>query len=265
MSEESIPHVRGLERPRLATPRLGLSTKGKPAKNPYGANKMTISKQASIEQYYTHLLTKQAAEVPLSLREFYDLQQLEKNAGIVDRLIGAAGRAASNVGSRLSTVGSRVSASAASRAEASRLARMSPGEMLGEAMRSSSVVAPPSPVLKGAAPGKATAPVDTRLARSKPATPATSSTPASASTATPTSTPASTATPAPSATPTTPSTPTTPTPDASADDLLTRAVRYAPVGVVGGLTAYGGFRGWQKGQEEVRNSEQQGFNPATRF
>jgi hypothetical protein len=259
MSEESIPHVRGLERPRLATPRLGLSTKGKPAKNPYGANKMTISKQASIEQYYTHLLTKQAAEVPLSLREFYDLQQLEKNAGIVDRLIGAAGRAASNVGSRLSTVGSRVSASAASRAEASRLARMSPGEMLGEAMRSSpkpkSVVAPPSPVLKGAAPGKATAPVDTRLAQSKPATPATSSTPASASTATP----------APSATPTTPSTPTTPTPDASADDLLTRAVRYAPVGVVGGLTAYGGFRGWQKGQEEVRNSEQQGFNPATRF
>ena len=51
----------------------------------------------------------------------------------------------------------------------------------------------------------------------------------------------------------------------SAEELLNRLMRTAPVGVAGGLTAYGGLRGWNEGQAEVNRSLQQGFNPSTRY
>jgi hypothetical protein len=51
----------------------------------------------------------------------------------------------------------------------------------------------------------------------------------------------------------------------SSDELLDSLKRYAPIGVAGGLTAYGGLRGWGEGQAEVNRSLQQGFNPNTRY
>ena len=49
---EGLPKVRGLPSPRLAVPRPKLqATKGTAALNPFGANKMTINKQASLRDF----------------------------------------------------------------------------------------------------------------------------------------------------------------------------------------------------------------------
>lgn len=69
---EGLPNVRGLPRPRLAVPRPKLqATKGTAALNPFGANKMTISKEASLMGY----IQQRAAT---SLR----WHQIEKKAGL---------------------------------------------------------------------------------------------------------------------------------------------------------------------------------------
>lgn len=69
---EGLPNVRGLPRPRLAVPRPKLqATKGTAALNPFGANKMTLKKEASLMDY----VHQRAAT---SLR----WHQIEKKAGL---------------------------------------------------------------------------------------------------------------------------------------------------------------------------------------
>jgi len=59
--------------------------------------------------------------------------------------------------------------------------------------------------------------------------------------------------------------PPTTAPPGKADELLNSLMKAAPIGVAGGLTGYGALRGWGEGQAQVVRSQQQGFNPATRF
>jgi hypothetical protein len=203
------PKVRGLKMPRLATPRLGLSTKGMPATNPYGANKMTI-KTGSLAAYRYEMLLEKQASGQISLREFVQLQEYQKTAGLQVPQAGAAAfqRIAMNAAKRFGgpakvsrpTVNSGVSFTT------------QPPAVRPATTQTSTTVPPPA-----AAGGTAATP------------------PAAAGAGTPNT--------------------------QSADGLLSRVARVAPIGVAGGMTAYGGFRGWGEGQAEVAKAQQQSFNP----
>jgi hypothetical protein len=79
-----LPRVPGLVRPRVATPRPGLGTKGKPVLNPFGANKMPVltMKAASLSEKLRDLRSSTESSGVLSLSEFFRLRELEKAAGL---------------------------------------------------------------------------------------------------------------------------------------------------------------------------------------
>jgi hypothetical protein len=84
---EGLPKVRGLPRPRLAVPRPKLqATKGTAALNPFGANKMMISKQASLSEAHRAIQLRKIASSP-SLSAFYAQKELDKEAGLADRML----------------------------------------------------------------------------------------------------------------------------------------------------------------------------------
>ncbi len=198
--------------PRLATPRLGLSTKGQPAKNPYGANKMTI-KTGSLAAYRYEMLLEKQASGQISLREFVQLQEYQKTAGLKLPQAGAAAfqRTAMNAAKRFG----------------------------GPAK-----VSRPTVNLEGSGISFTTQPPAVRPATTQTSTTVPPPAAAGGTAATP------------------PTTPNTNTPNTqSADGLLSRVARVAPIGVAGGMTAYGGFRGWGEGQAEVAKAQQQSFNP----
>lgn len=102
-----VKKIPGLVQPRLAMPRLGLSTKGKPAKNPFGANKMTI-KAASLFGRYQEISTIEEASGRPLLSDFLLLRETEKEAGLVDAGLAAAGRLGSRVGGGLTELAAKL-------------------------------------------------------------------------------------------------------------------------------------------------------------
>jgi len=182
--------------PRLATPRLGLSTKGKPVKNPFGANKVTV-KEGSLSEGRT-------------LREFLQARQEEKTAGLMVAKGGANAAASVARAQRALPAGLKVP----------QKATMGPRRLMNvpDALQ------------------------DMGLPRTATSSSVSVAQPARATAA--------------------PPTPPTTVPG-TADGILSKTVRYTPMGVAGGLTAYGGLRGWGEGQAEVMRSQQQGFNPQT--
>jgi hypothetical protein len=84
---EGLPKVRGLPSPRLAVPRPKLqATKGTAALNPFGANKMTISKQASLSEAHRAIQLRKIASSP-TLSAFYAQKEIDKEAGLADRIL----------------------------------------------------------------------------------------------------------------------------------------------------------------------------------
>jgi len=311
------PKVRGLKMPRLATPRLGLSTKGMPAKHPYGANKMTV-KTGSLAAYrYETLLEKQASG-SLTLREFVQLREIEKQANL-GAGISAVGKSVVGAGRRIATATrgyvARMRGRMTPRGPAAIdppttfVNNMPPGSrvidppttFVNNMPRGSRVMDPPTmdtdtipafnparrlpPASRlppaGRAPptaddlrsaGRATSvgasAVDTPTTftnnmptRAPAPAPARSAAAAERPTVVSSERPTivsdrpTVVSPVPQATATT--TPTTP----KADGILEKTLKMAPVGVAGGLTAYGGLRGWGSGQAEVARAQQQSFNP----
>ena len=175
--------------PRLATPRLGLSTKGKPVKNPFGANKVTV-KEGSLSEGRT-------------LREFLQSRQEEKTAGFLVAKGGANAAASVARAQRAFPTGLKIPRK--------------------ETMGSQRHMDLPDALQELGLPRAATGSSSVTVA-------------------------------GPARVKTTPGT---------ADGILSKTIRYAPIGVAGGLAAYGGLRGWNEGQAEVARSQQQGFNPRT--
>jgi len=234
--------VHGLKVPRLPTPRLNLKTKGQPAKNPYGANKMTI-KTGSLAAYRYEMLLEKQASGQISLREFVQLQEFEKQANLSSAVGAVSGFGRRAVGA-LRSFGARVK----NVFRPSAPALSSPVASVSSAARGASAL-DPEIVLPGSRALANTnrqamdildAPVPGAGASQTALTPlpkqTTLTTPPGQTTSKP------------------------PTPD-SVDGLLSQVIRAAPIGVAGGLTAYGGFRGWGSGQAEVEKARQQSFNP----
>jgi hypothetical protein len=323
--------------PRVAAPRLGLSTKGRAAVNPFKGNTMKV---ASLRTGYHELLLEKRANGTLTLRQFRELQELEKEAGLADSIrLGVSGianaaktRAPKFLQNTLGNIAERSARSAqpgltrevADAAEGLRRARdtmvvpthvrddlvqratqrqTAAVERLNRAGNLSEIN---TPLPRAATPPPAAAATPPPAAAATPP-PAAAATPPPAAAATPP--PAAAATPPPAETSTsrtqrrivrgqrrTPAAQqqpqavvqqpqavvqqpptegaTVPAPSggpgiaatsSSAEELLNRLMKAAPVGVAGGLTAYGGLRGWNEGQAEVNRSLQQGFNPSTRY
>jgi hypothetical protein len=276
-----IKRVPGLRMPRLATPRLGLSTKRKPAKNPFGANKMTI-KAASLSSKYQDLLTAKEASGKLSLSEFLLLRELEKEAGIIDASLAAAGRLGTRIGSKITQLAGKATGAGQRAAERAADAALTPSQIMGKGMRSAPHKAAAPPPTAAAAPpptlGAAATPAATPGAGSvvkevsgeKGIRPLANTQPVEgAAKAVPEQVPKdlnalSSKTPSNKTFADVSKGPSAPAPGA-ADQLLSGVIKAAPIGVAGGLAGYGALRGWGEGQAEVNRSMQQGFNPATRF
>lgn len=287
-----LAHIPGLIRPRVATPRLGLATKGKPAKNPFGANKMTV-KMGSL------------AGKALELQK---VAEVEKEAILAEGL-GMVARGAARVAERgpqmLGNFARRVSQSAAGAAETQFTRRIAQntgdlknlrnlrapdtytGPQISEARAARSklfagrrevrALRGTPPAASGAAPAApaqaAPVPTPTRAApaQATPATPA-----QAAPAAAPAQPAASQAAPTQGAPPPSPmksfadkmknpSAKVTPAAPGEASKALDGVVRMLPLGVAGGLTGYGALRGWGEGQAEVARSQANGFNPQSRF
>jgi len=283
---------------------------------------MTVN-AASLSEKYREILTTKQASGTLSLREFIQLRELEKEAGIVDAGLEFVGRLGSRLGKGIKSLGTpagglprrskgllgglgtKIETLGARATKAGENAGLTPSEIMASGMRNPVAKPPTAPVAKpptapaASAPTAPAAPTAATPAASAPTAPAASANDPKAGTksvqsaSTVRSTqpsgksfsegagnssakPTSNRLPEqvqknPSTAPA-PETPAGGTPakdgevvPSKADELLNSLMKAAPIGVAGGLAGYGGLRGWGEGQAEVVKSQQQGFNPATRF